>query len=54
MNLMTICGAVVCVLMLAWIVMRRLRAKGEIEAKSIEPDALYELLKVVVGLEVFF
>ena len=45
MNLMAVCGAVVCVLILAWIVMRRLRAKGEIEAKSIEPDALYELLK---------
>jgi rhodanese-related sulfurtransferase len=45
MNLMAICGAIVCVLILAWIVMRRLRVKGEIEAKSIEPEALYELLK---------
>src|ERR1700758_269293 len=45
MNLMAICGVVFCVLILAWIVMRRLRAKGEIEAKSIEPEALHNLLK---------
>jgi rhodanese-related sulfurtransferase len=45
MNLIAICGVVVCVVILAWIVMRRLRAKGEIEAKSIEPEALHNLLK---------
>ena len=37
--------AVLCVLIFGGISMKRLRAKREIEAKSIEPEALYELLK---------
>src|ERR1700733_1569092 len=45
MNLIVICAAVVCVLVLGWIVARRLRARREIEANSIEPEALYALLK---------
>jgi len=36
--------AVICVLILGLIMIRRLRAKREIEAKSIEPEALHELL----------
>jgi len=36
---------VLCVLILGWIVARRLWAKRQIEANSIEPEALYELLK---------
>ena len=35
----------VCVLILGLIVMRRLRAKREIETHSIEPEALHELLQ---------
>jgi rhodanese-related sulfurtransferase len=45
MNLIVICTAVFCVLILGWIVARRLRSKREIEANSIEPEALYALLK---------
>ena len=37
--------AVFCVLIFGLVMVRRLRAKREIEAKSIEPEALYELLK---------
>ena len=36
---------VLCVLILGWVVARRLWAKRQIEANSIEPEALYELLK---------
>jgi rhodanese-related sulfurtransferase len=36
--------AVICVLIFGFVLVRRLRAKREIEAKSIEPAALYELL----------
>jgi rhodanese-related sulfurtransferase len=35
----------ICVLILGLIVMSRVRAKREIEAKSIGPEALYELLE---------
>jgi rhodanese-related sulfurtransferase len=43
---MTLIAIVVfCVLILGWIVARRLRAKRRIEANSIEPEELYALLK---------
>jgi rhodanese-related sulfurtransferase len=45
MTLIAIGVAVLCVLILGWIVARRLRAKREVEANSIEPEALYALLK---------
>jgi rhodanese-related sulfurtransferase len=45
MNLIVICTTVLCVLVLGWIVARRLRAKREVEANSIEPEALHALLK---------
>jgi hypothetical protein len=45
MGVAAIGAAVFCVLILGVIVIRRLRAKREIEAKSIEPEALFELLK---------
>jgi rhodanese-related sulfurtransferase len=35
---------VLCVLILGWIVVKRLRAKREVESKSIEPEELYKLL----------
>jgi rhodanese-related sulfurtransferase len=38
------CAAAFCVLIFGLIMMRRVRAKREIAAKSIEPEALYELL----------
>jgi rhodanese-related sulfurtransferase len=38
------CTAAFCVLIFGLIMMRRMRAKREIAAKSIEPEALYELL----------
>jgi rhodanese-related sulfurtransferase len=38
------CTAAFCVLIFGLIMMRRVRAKREIAAKSIEPEALYELL----------
>jgi rhodanese-related sulfurtransferase len=38
-------GAVVCVLIFGFVMVKRLRAKREIDEKSIEPEALYELLK---------
>jgi rhodanese-related sulfurtransferase len=44
MGVAAISTAVLCVLIFGWIMLRRLRAKREIEAKSIEPEALYELL----------
>jgi rhodanese-related sulfurtransferase len=37
-------GAAVCALIFGLIMMRRVRARREIEASSIEPEALYELL----------
>jgi predicted sulfurtransferase len=43
MNLIVL-GAVFCILILGWILIRRLRANREVEAKSIEPEALYALL----------
>ena len=45
MRMIAICAAVLCVLIFGWIVIRRLRVKREIEANSIEPDALYTLLQ---------
>jgi rhodanese-related sulfurtransferase len=44
MGVIAICTAGLCVLIFGLIMMRRLRAKREIEANSIEPEALYELL----------
>ena len=45
MGVLAIVAAGLCVLIIGLIVMRRVRAKREVEAKSIEPEALYELLK---------
>jgi rhodanese-related sulfurtransferase len=45
MNLIAMCATGFCVLVLGWIPIKRLRAKREIEANSIEPEALYKLLK---------
>ena len=44
MGVVAICIAGLCVLIFGLIMMRRVLAKREIEAKSIEPEALYELL----------
>ncbi len=44
MGVAAIGTAVLCVVIFGLIMMRRLHAKREIEAKSIEPEALYELL----------
>jgi rhodanese-related sulfurtransferase len=44
MKVIAICTAVLCFLILGWIMGKRLRAKREIEANSIEPEALYLLL----------
>jgi rhodanese-related sulfurtransferase len=44
MGAATIGAAAFCVLIFGLITVRRLRGKREIEAKSIEPEALYELL----------
>ena len=44
MTVVAISLAVLCVLVLGWFLMRRLRARREVEAKSIEPEALYALL----------
>ena len=43
-NVALIWAAAVCVLILGWIVVRRLRARREVESKSIEPEELYKLL----------
>jgi rhodanese-related sulfurtransferase len=45
MNVAAICAVALCVLILGWVVVRRLSAKREIEAKSIEPEALFKLLE---------
>jgi rhodanese-related sulfurtransferase len=45
MGVAAIGTAGLCVLIIGLIVMRRLRAKREIEENTIEPEALYELLK---------
>lgn len=37
-------AATVCALILVWIVVRRLRARHEIDSKSIGPEELYKLL----------
>jgi rhodanese-related sulfurtransferase len=44
MEVMAIGAAALCVLIFGGITIRRLRAKRRIEASSIEPEALYELL----------
>jgi rhodanese-related sulfurtransferase len=44
MSVAAIWLAVFCVLVLGLIVARRLRAKREVESKSIEPEELYKLL----------
>jgi rhodanese-related sulfurtransferase len=45
MGVVAIVAAVFCLLIFAVIMMRRVLAKREVEAKSIEPEALYKLLK---------
>jgi rhodanese-related sulfurtransferase len=45
MNLIAMCATGLCVLVLGWIPVRRLRGRRKIEANSIEPEALYKLLK---------
>ena len=45
MDLLVICAAVLCVLVAGGIVMRRVRAKREIEAHSIDVDTLHGLLE---------
>jgi rhodanese-related sulfurtransferase len=44
MEVLAIGAAVLCVFLFAGTAMRRLRAKRQVEASSIEPEALYELL----------
>jgi rhodanese-related sulfurtransferase len=44
MQLEVIAVAVVCILILGWIVVKRVRARGRVEANAIEPEALYQLL----------
>jgi len=44
MGVIAISAVVLCVLIFGSIVMRRVLAKREIEAKSIGPEALYEML----------
>lgn len=44
MSLTVIGIAAFCVLVVGWIAAKRLRARREVEEKSIEPEALYELL----------
>jgi rhodanese-related sulfurtransferase len=38
-------AAVVCILVVGWIVMRRVRARRHVASNSIEAEELYELLK---------
>jgi rhodanese-related sulfurtransferase len=45
MKVMAIYAALLCALVLGWAVVRRLRARRELEEKSIEPEALHELLR---------
>jgi rhodanese-related sulfurtransferase len=45
MNIIAVGVTALCVLILGWILVRRQRAKRHVEANSIEPEALYELLK---------
>ena len=44
MNLVAVGIAVLCVLVVGWIVMRRVRARQQVEANSIEAEELYALL----------
>jgi rhodanese-related sulfurtransferase len=45
MNVIVIYAALFCGLIVGWVVVRRLRARRELAEKSIEPEALHELLK---------
>jgi rhodanese-related sulfurtransferase len=45
MKVIVIYAALLCGLVVGWIVVRRLRARRELAEKSIEPEALHELLK---------
>jgi rhodanese-related sulfurtransferase len=45
MKVMAIYMVLLCGLVVGWVVVRRLRARRELAAKSIEPEALHELLK---------
>jgi rhodanese-related sulfurtransferase len=45
MSLIAICAGVVCFLIVASVVVRRMRARREIAEKSIEPEALHALLE---------
>jgi rhodanese-related sulfurtransferase len=45
MKMTAIYAVAFCILMAGWIITRRLLAKREIEAKSIEPEVLFKLLK---------
>jgi rhodanese-related sulfurtransferase len=44
MEAIAICAAALCVSIFGGIAIRRLRAKSQIEANTIEPEALHELL----------
>ena len=45
MKAIAVSVAALCIVILGWIVMRLQRAKREVETNSIEPEALYALLK---------
>jgi rhodanese-related sulfurtransferase len=45
MSMIAIGVAGLCVLIVGWIVIRRERARRQVEANSIEPEALYALLQ---------
>jgi rhodanese-related sulfurtransferase len=45
MKVIVIYAALLCGLVVGWMVVRRLRARRELAEKSIEPGALHELLK---------
>jgi rhodanese-related sulfurtransferase len=42
---MTVLAVVVCLLVVGWVVMRRVLARRHVQSNSIEPEALYELLQ---------
>lgn len=45
MSLIAVGVAVLCVLVVGWIVIRRVLARRQVEANSIEPEELYALLQ---------
>jgi rhodanese-related sulfurtransferase len=45
MTVIAICAVTLCILVFGFILAKRLRAKHQVEANSIEPEALYALLK---------